>query len=97
MPNTTGYRFGDLVLVPFPFTDQTGIKADGPVLELEDPSGTDVGAHAAADAGGALDVQVGHGVGADVDAHFAIGIRWGGGGQLSTSPRGPLSRVSPSV
>ena len=22
MPNTTAYRFGDLVLVPFPFTDQ---------------------------------------------------------------------------
>jgi mRNA interferase MazF len=26
MPNTIAYRFGDLVLVPFPFTDQTGIK-----------------------------------------------------------------------
>jgi mRNA interferase MazF len=26
MPNTTAYRFGDLVLVSFPFTDQTGIK-----------------------------------------------------------------------
>ena len=26
MPNTTAFRFGDLVLVPFPFTDQTGIK-----------------------------------------------------------------------
>ena len=26
MPNTTAYRFGDLVLVPFPFTDQTGTK-----------------------------------------------------------------------
>ena len=26
MPNTTAYSFGDLVLVPFPFTDQTGIK-----------------------------------------------------------------------
>jgi mRNA interferase MazF len=26
MPNTTDYSFGDLVLVPFPFTDQTGIK-----------------------------------------------------------------------
>ena len=26
MPNTTAYRFGDLVLVPLPFTDQTGIK-----------------------------------------------------------------------
>lgn len=26
MPPTTGYRFGDVVLVPFPFTDQTGTK-----------------------------------------------------------------------
>ena len=26
MPRTTGYSFGDVVLVPFPFTDQTGIK-----------------------------------------------------------------------
>ncbi len=26
MPPTTGYSFGDIVLVPFPFTDQTGIK-----------------------------------------------------------------------
>jgi mRNA interferase MazF len=26
MPPTTGYRFGDVVLVPFPFTDQSGIK-----------------------------------------------------------------------
>jgi mRNA interferase MazF len=26
MPNTTAYRFGDLVLVPFAFTDQTGIR-----------------------------------------------------------------------
>jgi mRNA interferase MazF len=26
MPRTTGYRFGDVVLVPFPFTDQTGAK-----------------------------------------------------------------------
>ena len=26
MPNTTAYKFGDLVLVPFPFTDQTGIN-----------------------------------------------------------------------
>jgi hypothetical protein len=32
-----------------------------------------VGAHPAADAGGALHVLVGHGVGADVDAHFAVG------------------------
>lgn len=26
MPSTIAYKFGDLVLVPFPFTDQTGIK-----------------------------------------------------------------------
>ena len=26
MPPTTGYSFGDVVLVPFPFTDQTGLK-----------------------------------------------------------------------
>lgn len=26
MPPTTNYDFGDIVLVPFPFTDQTGIK-----------------------------------------------------------------------
>jgi mRNA interferase MazF len=26
MPTTTGYKFGDVVLVPFPFTDQTGTK-----------------------------------------------------------------------
>jgi mRNA interferase MazF len=26
MPPTTGYRFGDIVLVPFPFTDQSASK-----------------------------------------------------------------------
>jgi mRNA interferase MazF len=26
MPHTTGYSFGDVVLVPFPFTDQSGGK-----------------------------------------------------------------------
>lgn len=26
MPATTSYSFGDIVLVPFPFTDQTGMK-----------------------------------------------------------------------
>jgi len=26
MPTTTGYSFGDVVLVPFPFTDQTAAK-----------------------------------------------------------------------
>lgn len=26
MPSTTSYEFGDIVLVPFPFTDQTSVK-----------------------------------------------------------------------
>lgn len=26
MPPTTGYSFGDIVLVPFPFTDQSAVK-----------------------------------------------------------------------
>jgi mRNA-degrading endonuclease toxin of MazEF toxin-antitoxin module len=26
MPNTTTYKFGDVILVPFPFTDQTTSK-----------------------------------------------------------------------
>lgn len=26
MPHTTSYKFGDIVLVPFPFTDQTATK-----------------------------------------------------------------------
>jgi mRNA interferase MazF len=26
MPSTTGYSFGDVVLVPFPFTDQSAVK-----------------------------------------------------------------------
>ena len=26
MPNTIGSKFGDVVLVPFPFTDQTAVK-----------------------------------------------------------------------
>jgi mRNA-degrading endonuclease toxin of MazEF toxin-antitoxin module len=26
MPTTTGYEFGDVVLVPFPFTDQSTTK-----------------------------------------------------------------------
>jgi mRNA interferase MazF len=26
MPSTTAYKFGDVVLVPFPFTDQTATK-----------------------------------------------------------------------
>ena len=26
MPPTTAYSFGEVILVPFPFTDQTGLK-----------------------------------------------------------------------
>jgi hypothetical protein len=26
MPSTTGYSFGDIVLVPFPFTDQQALR-----------------------------------------------------------------------
>ncbi len=36
MPNTTVYRFGDLVLVPFPFTDQTGTKRRPAVVVSSD-------------------------------------------------------------
>jgi hypothetical protein len=32
MPNTTAYSFGDVVLVPFPFTDQSASKSDRPSL-----------------------------------------------------------------
>ncbi|MGQ0699022.1 MAG: type II toxin-antitoxin system PemK/MazF family toxin [Panacagrimonas sp.] len=32
MPTTTGYSFGDVVLVSFPFTNQTGIKQRPPVI-----------------------------------------------------------------
>src|SRR6266487_6176448 len=42
-------------------------------LQLEHSPGADVGAHPAADAAGALHVDVGHGVLADVDAHLAVG------------------------
>ena len=36
MPNTTIYRFGDLVLVPFPFTDQTATKKRPAVVVSSD-------------------------------------------------------------
>ena len=32
MPNMTTYSFGDIVLVPFPFTDQTASKKRPAVL-----------------------------------------------------------------
>lgn len=36
MPNTTGYNFGDVVLVPFPFTDQTASKRGSAVVVSAD-------------------------------------------------------------
>jgi mRNA-degrading endonuclease toxin of MazEF toxin-antitoxin module len=36
MPNTTTYRFGDVVLVPFPFTDQTEAKKRPAVIVSSD-------------------------------------------------------------
>ncbi len=36
MPNTTAYSFGDLVLVPFPFTDQTASKRRPAVIVRTD-------------------------------------------------------------
>ena len=35
MPPTTGYSFGDVVLVPFPFSDQTGTKKRPPSLSAQ--------------------------------------------------------------
>lgn len=35
-PNTTTYKFGDVVLVPFPFTDQTGAKKRPAVVVSSD-------------------------------------------------------------
>ena len=36
MPNTTVYSFGDVVLVPFPFTDQTATKKRPAVVVSSD-------------------------------------------------------------
>jgi len=36
MPNTTAYSFGDVVLVPFPFTDQTTTKKRPAVVVSSD-------------------------------------------------------------
>lgn len=36
MPNTTSYKFGDVVLVPFPFTDQTTAKKRPAVVVSSD-------------------------------------------------------------
>lgn len=36
MPNTTIYNFGDVVLVPFPFTDQTAAKRRPAVVVSSD-------------------------------------------------------------
>ena len=37
MPTTTGYSFGDIVLVPFPFTDQTAAKKRPEIFVSSDP------------------------------------------------------------
>jgi mRNA interferase MazF len=36
MPRTTGYSFGDVVLVPFPFIDQGGLKKRPAVVVSSD-------------------------------------------------------------
>ena len=36
MPTTTGYEFGEVVLVPFPFTDQSTAKKQPAVIVSSD-------------------------------------------------------------
>ncbi len=36
MPNTIGYKFGDVVLVPFPFTNQLAVKRRPAVIVSSD-------------------------------------------------------------
>jgi len=36
MPNTIGSKFGDVVLVPFPFTDQTAAKRRPAIIVSSD-------------------------------------------------------------
>jgi mRNA interferase MazF len=36
MPRTTAYSFGDVILVPFPFTDQSGLKKRPAVVVSSD-------------------------------------------------------------
>jgi mRNA interferase MazF len=41
MPNTTTYNFGDIILVPFPFTDQTTTKKRPAVVVSSDAYNSD--------------------------------------------------------
>jgi mRNA interferase MazF len=36
MPPTTGYNYGDVVLVPFPFTDQSALKRPAVIVSSAD-------------------------------------------------------------
>src|SRR5260370_954412 len=69
-------------------------------LQLQPPPRAAVGAHAATDAAGALHVEVGHRVGADVDAHLAIGRAVPAGGahvllDRDAGAREPLHEAPP--
>ncbi len=41
MPNTTTFNFGDIILVPFPFTDQSTSKKRPAVIVSSDPYNRD--------------------------------------------------------